>query len=231
MKLAPLGDSAVIVTLGESPDAATVAAGCALVAALAEKPLPGLIECAQANASVTVFYDPARVPKRGGTSPFDRVCRWIADRAPKTAPMAAPPGRQVILPVCYGGEFGLDMEMVGAAHGLTAEDVVALHSGAEYLVTAIGFIPGFPYLRGLPEVLHMPRRATPRTRVPAGSVAIGGSQTGIYPFETPGGWNLIGCTPWRLFNAYSSEPSLLQVGDRVRFQPITPEEYGASRSS
>ena len=135
------------------------------------------------------------------------------------------------LPVCYGGEFGLDLETVGAAHGLTGTEVVALHSSVEYLVSAIGFIPGFPYLRGLPEQLHTPRRKTPRTRVPAGSVAIGGAQTGIYPFEIPGGWSLIGCTPWRLFNPYSQAPSFLQVGDRVRFKPITPEEYGASRSS
>jgi len=231
MKLAALGDSAVIVTLGDTPDAATVAAGCALATALESKPLPGLIECAQANASVTVFYDPVRVPKRAGLSPFERVCRWIVDRAPAPGPVALPAGRAITLPVCYGGEFGLDLELVGAACGLTADEVIALHSGAEYFVSAIGFIPGFPYLRGLPERLHTPRRKTPRTRVPAGSVAIGGPQTGIYPFETPGGWNLIGCTPWRLFNAYSQTPSLLQVGDRVRFQPISPEEYGSSRSS
>jgi inhibitor of KinA len=231
MKLAPLGDSAVIVTMGEAPDAVTVAAGCALAAALEARPLPGLIECAQANASITVFYDPARIPKRGGTSPFQRVCRWIEDRAPVTERAADLSGHQVTLPVCYGGEFGLDLEMVGAARGLTADEVIALHSGVEYFVSAIGFIPGFPYLRGLPERLHTPRRPTPRTRVPAGSVAIGGAQTGIYPFDTPGGWNLIGCTPWRLFNAYSQAPSLLQVGDRVRFRPITPEEYGVSRSS
>jgi inhibitor of KinA len=231
MKLAPLGDSAVIVTLGETPDAATVAAGCALAAALEAKPLPGLIECAQANASVTVFYDPVRIPKRGGTSPFQRVCRWIEDRAPSAGQVAPISGRQMTLPVCYGGEFGLDLEMVGSVHGLTVDEVIALHSGFEYFVSAIGFIPGFPYLRGLPERLHTPRRPTPRTRVPAGSVAIGGAQTGIYPFETPGGWNLIGCTPWRLFNTYSQAPSLLQVGDRVRFRPITSDEYGASRSS
>jgi inhibitor of KinA len=231
MKILPLGDSAVIVTQGETPDVAAVAAGCALAAALEDRPLPGLIECAQANGSVTVFYDPARVPKRGGASPFERVCRWIEDRAPAAGRIAPPPGRRVTLPVCYGGEFGLDLEVLGTARGLTVDEVIALHSGVEYFVSAIGFLPGFPYLRGLPEPLHTPRRRTPRTRVPAGSVAIGGQQTGIYPFETPGGWNLIGCIPWRLFNPHSSVPSLLQVGDRVRFRPITADEYGASRSS
>jgi inhibitor of KinA len=231
MKLAPIGDSAVIVTLGETPDAPTVAAVRALAAALDAKPFSGLIECAPTNASLTVFYDPARVATRSGESPFERVCGWIEGRAAAAGRAEIPPGRQVMLPVCYGGEFGLDLAAVGAAHGLTCDEVVALHSGVEYLVSAIGFIPGFPYLRGLPEQLHTPRRKSPRTRVPAGSVAIGGAQTGIYPFEIPGGWSLIGCTPWRLFNPYSQTPSFLQVGDRVRFRAITPEEYGAARSS
>jgi inhibitor of KinA len=231
MKLAPIGDSAVLVTLGGTPDEPTVAAARALVAALVAKPLAGFVECAQANGSVTVFYDPARTPVSSRDSPLERVCRWIESRAVAAGRIGIPPGRRVTVPVCYGGEFGLDLEAVGAARGLTCDEVVALHSGVEYFVSAIGFIPGFAYLRGLPERLHTPRRATPRTRVAAGSVAIGGAQTGIYPFETPGGWSLVGCTPWRLFNPYSQAPSFLQVGDRVRFRSITPEEYGASRSS
>jgi inhibitor of KinA len=231
MKLAPIGDSAVLVTLGETPDAPTVAAARALVAALDAKPLAGFVECAQANTSVTVFYDPARVPVSSRESPFERVGRWIESRAVAAGRVGIPPGRQITVPVCYGGEFGLDLEAVGAAHGLTCDEVVALPSSVEYFVSAIGFIPGFAYLRGLPERLHTPRRTAPRTRVAAGSVAIGGTQTGIYPFETPGGWSLIGCTPWRLFNPYSHAPSFLQVGDRVRFRPIAPEEYGALRSS
>jgi inhibitor of KinA len=136
-----------------------------------------------------------------------------------------------MVPVCYGGEWGPDLETIGRAHGLSADEVVSVHSGAEYLVSAVGFTPGFPYLSGLPERLHTPRRETPRTRVPAGSVAIGGAQTGIYPFETPGGWNLIGRTPWRLFNPHARPPTLLQVGDRVRFRPITSGEYAAARTS
>jgi inhibitor of KinA len=231
MKLAPIGDSAVLVTLGETPDISTVTAVRALSAALEAKPLPGLVECAQTNASVTVFYDPARIAVREGESPFDRLCRWIENRAAAAARIEIPPGREVTVPVCYGGEFGLDLEAVATAHGLTCDEVVALHSGVEYFVSGIGFIPGFPYLRGLPELLHTRRRKTPRTRVAAGSVAIGGDQTGIYPFEAPGGWSLVGCTPWRLFNPYSLTPSFLQVGDRVHFKPITPEEFGASRSS
>jgi inhibitor of KinA len=231
MKIAPLGDSAVVVTLGETLDAATAAAVQALVAALEVKPLPGLIESVPANASVTVYYDPARVPSTEGQPPQERLRRWIEDRAAAAGRSEPVAGRLVIVPVCYGGEWGPDLETVGMEHGLSADEVVSVHSGAEYFVSAVGFTPGFPYLGGLPECLHTPRRKTPRTRVPAGSVAIGGTQTGIYPFETPGGWNLIGRTPWRLFNPHARPPTRLQVGDRVRFRPITSGEYAAARTS
>lgn len=229
MKLAPLGDAAVVVTLGETPDAATVARVEALVAALAQEPLPGLIECVPANAGVTVFYDPVRVAKKDGGLPYDRVGRWIGERAAAAAREApALMERWVVIPVCYGGEWGPDLEAVAAAHGLSADEVVTRHSSAEYHVCAVGFTPGFPYLGGLPEALQTARRQTPRLRVPAGSVAIGGRQTGIYPFETPGGWHLIGRTPLRLFNPQQRPPSLLQAGDRVRFRRIAPAEFGAA---
>jgi inhibitor of KinA len=153
------------------------------------------------------------------------VCQWIEDRAAAAEQGEHAAGRLLTIPVCYGGEWGLDLDAVGAAHGLSVEEVVSLHCGAEYFVSAVGFTPGFPYLGGLPERLHTPRRKTPRTRVPAGTVAIGGTQTGIYPFETPGGWNLIGRTPWRLFDPYARPPALCQVGDRVRFQSVTPAEF------
>lgn len=229
MKIAPLGDAAVVVTLGDTMDAATVAAGQALVDSLEAKSLPGVIECAPANASVTVYYDPVRVPGNGGQPPYERVCRWIEDRAAAAEQGGHAAGRLLTIPVCYGGEWGPDLEAVGAAHGLSVEEVVSLHRGAEYFVSAVGFTPGFPYLGGLPERLHTPRRKTPRTRVPAGTVAIGGTQTGIYPFETPGGWNLIGRTPWRLFDPYARPPALCQVGDRVRFQSVTPAEFQSLR--
>jgi KipI family sensor histidine kinase inhibitor len=129
-------------------------------------------------------------------------------------------GRTVEVPVWYGGEAGCDLEEVARRLGLSMDEVVSLHSQAEYGVEAIGFAPGFPYLSGLPERLHLPRRDTPRTRIPAGSVGIGGAQTGVYPLETPGGWNLIGRTPLRLFDPGRAEPSLLRVGDRVRFVPL-----------
>jgi inhibitor of KinA len=136
--------------------------------------------------------------------------------------------RERVIPVCYGGEFGPDLAEVAAHAGLDEGATSALHSGAKYRVHAVGFAPGFPYLAGLPGKLHIPRRATPRTRVPAGSIGIGGAQTGVYPLSTPGGWRLIGRTPLRLFRPENeTEPALLRPGDRVRFQAISPEEFAA----
>jgi len=231
MKLAPLGDDAVIATLGEKLDVETASAACALSRALLAKPLPGVGECVPANASVTVFYDPGRVPKKKDATPYDRVCQWVASRAAAAKAPELASARRLVVPVCYGGEFGADLDAVASAHGLEPAQVVALHSGADYFVSAVGFAPGFAYLVGMPEELHTPRRKTPRTRVPAGSVAIGGAQTGIYPFETPGGWNLIGATPWRLFHPYAEVPTRLQTGDCVRFKPVTPEEFATLRNS
>jgi KipI family sensor histidine kinase inhibitor len=126
----------------------------------------------------------------------------------------------VEIPVCYGGDFGPDLDALASHAKLTAADVIARHTAATYTVAMLGFAPGFPYLFGLDPALEMPRRASPRTRVPAGSVAIGGAQTGIYPSELPGGWQLIGRTPLALFDAQRDPPSLLMPGDRVRFVAI-----------
>jgi inhibitor of KinA len=130
----------------------------------------------------------------------------------------------VEIPVCYGGDFGPDLASVAEHCGMSAPDVVALHSGAEYLVHAIGFTPGFPYLGGLHESLRTPRLDTPRQRVPAGSVAIGGSQTGVYPVDSPGGWQIIGRTPIALFRPHLTPAALLKPGDRVRFKVISATE-------
>lgn len=129
-------------------------------------------------------------------------------------------GALIEIPVAYGGEYGPDLETVAEARGLTVGEVIALHSGTEYLCYMIGFMPGFPYLGKLPDPLRTPRLSTPRTRVAAGSVAIADAQTGIYPRESPGGWNLLGRTAVRLFDPDADPPSLISPGDRVRFVPI-----------
>ena len=152
-------------------------------------------------------FDPLRT-NAGGMERALREAAADADRAP------LPPPRTVEVPVRYGGP---DLDDVARLAGMTADEVIVLHSGAEYVVYFLGFSPGFPYLGGMPEALATPRLASPRLRVPAGSVAIGGSQTGIYPVASPGGWRIIGRTPLELFRADREPPALLAMGDRVRF--------------
>jgi inhibitor of KinA len=129
------------------------------------------------------------------------------------------------IPVCYGGELGPDLDDVAERHAMSADDVIRVHSAGNYLVYMVGFMPGFAYLGGLSERIATPRRNSPRTAVPAGTVGIGGSQTGVYPLESPGGWHLIGRTPVRVFDIGRDPAALLATGDRVRFVSITRAKY------
>lgn len=195
--------------------------------ALAVEPLPGVSEVTPAYTSVTIFYEARRVVEAGAKE--DEIVEWLSARVrerlknpPKEAKTKP---RLVEVPVCYGGELGPDLARVAAQARISPEEVIKRHSVAKYRVHLIGFAPGFPYLGGLPKELITPRHAKPRMNVPAGSVGIGGEQTGIYPQVTPGGWNLIGCTPLRLFQPEANPPVLLQAGDEVRFKRITADEF------
>lgn len=136
-----------------------------------------------------------------------------------------PETRLVEIPVCYGGEFGPDLAEVCAMHGMTAAQAVELHASVEYLVYFLGFVPGFAYLGELPKELVTPRLAAPRRKVPAGSVGIAGNQTGVYPFSTPGGWRLLGRTPFKMFRSDRDGLSFLSIGDRVQFLPVSPQRF------
>jgi inhibitor of KinA len=230
MTFAALGDSAVVVSFGTGTDDAALSRLRRLASVLAREQAHGIVEVVPAYATVAVFYEPARFAA-GGAAPYESVCQFIAARVEpgRDAADSAPAGRLVAIPVCYGGEFGPDLEAVAAHSGLTAAAVIGVHAGADYAVHAIGFAPGFPYLGGLPAALHTPRRTTPRTSVPAGAVGIGGAQTGVYPLASPGGWNLIGRTPLKLFDAARGEPALLRTGDRVKFHAISAEEFATWR--
>ena len=222
MTLSPLGDSAIVVTLGTGLDEIMLPRVRALVETLMRDLPAGIVDVVPAFATVTVFYDPTRI------GDYAQLCATIESRAERAeASVLTLEFRRVEIPVCYGGDFGPDLAVVAAHSELSAERVVELHCGADYLVHAIGFAPGFAYLGGLPEQIHTPRRATPRTMVPAGTVGIGGEQTGVYPLATPGGWNLIGRTPLKLFDAARAEPALLRVGDRVTFRAIGAKEFAA----
>lgn len=218
--LIPLGDSAVIVQMGQTIQPETHRQVKALAAHLDEHPFPGLIEYIPAFTTVTVFYDPLRLS-------FSSVC-WILEQMVSGLgdAMDIQP-KTVEIPVCYGGEFGPDLEFVAEHNGLTPEEVIRIHSSGEYLVYMIGFAPGFPYLGGMSDRIAAPRRPSPRLAIPAGTVGIAGTQTGVYPIETPGGWQLIGRTPLALFRPHENPPSLLQAGDMIRFRPISCQEYHA----
>jgi len=237
MTFSPLGDSAVVVTLGSSIDESTLLHVRSLAAALEHERAAGIVDVVPAYTTVTVFYDIAAVPANGVLA-YERIQRLIAERAARVehswpdlvrmkfgGAKTDKAAREIEIPVCYGGEFGPDIEDVARHCGVRPPEVIALHSEADYLVHAVGFAPGFPYLGGLPEKLHTPRRPTPRTSVPAGSVGIGWMQTGIYPLATPGGWQLIGRTPLALFQPGENPPARLRVGDKVKFRTITPEEF------
>lgn len=219
MTVSPLGDSAVVITLGDSPEPAVLARVQAVAAAIAQAGLPGVVDVLPAFASVAVYFDP--VPE-AWTETCHRLAEISAGAAAGTSALSE---RTVAIPVLYGGDAGPDLATVAARAQLSPDAVIAAHAGGDYRVHAIGFVPGFPYLGGLPAALHTPRRETPRTEVVPGSVGIGGAQTGVYPFATPGGWNLIGRTPVALFDPDRAEPALLRVGDRVKFKAITAAEF------
>lgn len=219
MLISPLGDSAALIRLGDGFDEATSVRVRALAQELERDPLSGMCDVVPAFASVAVFF---QRPRADVAALEQEVATRLARIEPEET---LPPPATREIPVCYGGEFGPDLSEVARHARLSADEVVAAHHGGNYLVHAIGFLPGFPYLGGLPARLATPRRRTPRPEVPAGSVGIGGAQTGVYPIASPGGWNLIGQTPLKLFDANREQPTLLRAGDRVRFTPITAEEF------
>jgi len=157
---------------------------------------------------------------------LEEIVRGYIERMEKAA---LPEPRLVEIPVCYGGEFGPDLEEVAELHGITTAEAIELHASTPYLVYFLGFAPGFAYLGELPEALITPRLTMPRRSVPAGSVGIAGSQTGVYPISTPGGWRLLGRTPVAMFRPERAEMSLLSIGDRVRFVPISRERFAKAK--
>lgn len=179
--------------------------------------MPGATNVHPAYASILVDFDPLRISHREMERAISEIYRLEPDVSP-------PEPRTVEIPVCYGGEYGPDLDDVAQLTGLTPAQVIEIHSGGDYLVYFLGFSPGFPYLGRLPQSIATPRRRTPRRRVPAGSVAIGGQQTGIYPMASPGGWRIIGRTPLRLFLPEQDPPALLQMGDHVKFVPVSRGE-------
>jgi KipI family sensor histidine kinase inhibitor len=188
---------------------------------LAESGLPGLKESIPALSSLTILYDPLQLSRERLIAEIEAICG--AGLTPADC------GRAWEIPAVYGAEAGPDLSEVAARTGLSAEEVIDLHAAQTYHVYMLGFAPGFAYLGDLPQALRLPRRATPRARVPAGSVAIASDLTAIYPLESPGGWHLIGSTPLVLWDMARRDEPLLKPGDHVRFRPVSADEAQALR--
>ena len=233
MEIIPLGDSALIVRVRDRFDDApeeTLDTVLRTFQQLQDAAIPGVIELAPAYTSISVFFDPNTVDEVSETA--DKMFDWLATRIRAAVGRLANAGQTtrsrsqtVEIPVCYDLEFALDIDDVARRANISPSEVIRLHSAAQYRVACIGFVPGFPFLAGLPKKLATPRRDVPRKEIPPGSVGIGGAQTGIYPLRSPGGWNLIGRTPLRLFDPEKNPPALLRAGERVRFRAITREEF------
>ena len=189
---------------------------------LEEYPFKGVIEYVPAFTSVSIIYNPLEL---NSEAPYDEVKIIIEEIVSKVDFSLINEEHIVNIPVCYGGEFGPDIEYVAQINKLTVEEVIKIHSAGKYLVYMIGFAPGFPYLGGMNEKIAAPRRESPRTAIPEGSVGIAGMQTGVYPIETPGGWQLIGRTPIKMFKLDKQPQSILKAGDIAKFYPISYEEY------
>jgi KipI family sensor histidine kinase inhibitor len=217
-----LADRALVVELGDAISLPLLAQVSALDAAVrgevAAGRMKGVVETVPSYRSLAILYDPLRTSRRV----LEHSVARLLD-APAEASAAR--SRLWTLPVRYGGEHGPDLEHVAAACGLGPAEVVALHSGATYHVYVLGFLPGFAYLGDVPDAIRLPRRKEPRTRVAAGSVAIAGGQTAVYPWQSPGGWHLLGRCPVPLFDARRSPPALLAPADRVRFEPVPEERF------
>jgi len=211
-------DCSLLITFGDGISRKHHSDVARLFTLLQSEQNPGIRNIHPAYSSLLVSFDPLCV----SPAEFEAFVRGLVDRIDSLEPL---PSRRVEIPVCYDSTLGPDIGFVAAHNNISLDEVVQLHSSPQYLVYFLGFAPGFPYLGELPARLVTPRLPTPRVKIPAGSVAIGGSQTGIYPVSTPGGWRIIGRTPLTLFQADRNPPSLLQMGNIVQFKPITAEEF------
>lgn len=222
----PLGDSAIVLQFGRAASPEVNQKIRAFVSVLESNPFRGMAELVPAYSTLTIYYNPWVLSECGRHPAFSRVQELLKEMAGKTGKEEEMQRAGLVkIPVCYGGRYGPDMEEVAQKSGLSPEEVIAVHSAPEYLVYMMGFVPGFPYLGGMDARIATPRKAVPRQKIPAGSVGIAGEQTGIYSLGTPGGWQLIGRTPLKLFNPERESPALLQAGDRIRFVPVSEEEY------
>ncbi len=218
IRILTAGDSSILVEFGKviSPEINRKIA--ATVQLMKMQHIEGVVDIIPAFCSLLINYDPRVIS-------YEEITERMQHLLKMDAKMDEGKKKVYEIPVCYGGEYGPDIANIAAHAGLTEEEVIKIHSSRDYLIYMLGFLPGFCYLGGLDERIHTPRLANPRIKISAGSVGIGGSQTGIYPLDSPGGWQLMGMTPVKTYDPDREVPILLEAGDYIRFIPIDEEEY------
>ncbi|WP_174612933.1 5-oxoprolinase subunit PxpB [Virgibacillus ihumii] len=224
--VSPLGDKAIVMEFGEDMSDEIQKQIRTVSACLDDHPLTGMVEYIPAYTTITIFYNVMEVLRNStGTNAYHMMLGEIEKMVSRLPENPDTESNIVEIPVCYGGEFGPDLEVVAHENNLTEQEVIDIHVNGDYTVYMIGFAPGFPFIGGMSKQIATPRKDSPRLHIPAGSVGIAGSQTGVYPIETPGGWQLIGRTPVKLFRPDEEVPILLKAGDSIRFFPISEEQY------
>lgn len=221
-----IGDHALVVDGGDKIDPGIHSQMVQLAHFIQEKSLPGVKDLIVAYASLTIYYDPFPLKNHFQiqSTVFEWFSHWIQQTLQSLKTEHLSVGRKFNIPVCYGNDFGKDLEKVAVALQVVPQKIIEEHISMSYMIYMIGFIPGFPYMASLPTTLHTARKSVPET-VPAGSVAIAGAQTGIYPVESPGGWNIIGRTPLSIFNKEAATPVFWQPGDEVQFHRISEAQF------
>ncbi|MCX7780893.1 MAG: 5-oxoprolinase subunit PxpB [Negativicutes bacterium] len=224
IRLLNAGEQGLVVEFGREINAELNKKVHRLARKLAAQTIAGITEVVPTYRSLLVYFDPLKISR---ACLADRIEQLLAAQEAQLPEQGEAIGNLVRIPVCYGGEFGPDLEFVAQHNGLTVEEVIRIHTATPYQVYMLGFTPGFPYLGGMSEKIAAPRLEKPRLKIPAGSVGIAGSQTGFYPIESPGGWRLIGRTPIKAFHPESPNPFMFAAGDFLQFTSVAADEFYA----
>lgn len=217
-RILPIGDRALSVEFGNEIDEHINARLMGFIKLLSDEKIKGIEEFVPSFRAVLIHYNPAILT-------YDEMAGIIESALKKPFHETSHKKRIVKVPVCYEGEYAPDIEFVAQHAGISVQEVIDIHTAKPYLVYMLGFQPGFPYLGGLDERIHTPRLESPRLKLEAGSVGIGGAQTGLYPMESPGGWRIIGLTPVRCYNPDKAKPIPYRAGDYIQFVSISSDEY------
>ena len=223
-----ISENAISLEFGDNIKEETLGRISRLNECIKQNPFAGLLSTTPAYTTLTLYFNPVKLMNDSGlkgSTTLDKISGYIKSIPVETKIDQQTDNQIIQIPVCYDPAFGFDLQELSSFYQLKKEEIIEIHSSVVYTVYMIGFVPGFPYLGGLSEKLTAPRRQNPRAAIPAGSVGIAGQQTGIYPLETPGGWQIIGRTPLKLFDVNRQQPSLLKAGDKLKFEQISLREF------